>query len=231
MSRRSLWTLFGVALLPAALATLPLQVALPLLGVSPPLSAHHASGTIWHGQLQQARWNRAPLGTVTLRLSPWSLALGELDLQARSPRLAGILVHGRRTGVRDLHGELDLALPGLPLHLRFEHASAVFGGDACRSATGTVTIRTGRLQPAGADLPSLQAAPRCDGGQWLAEFTDGSGLPAAELRLDAGGRYRLLLQEASALALAGADAPAAGFAPTADRAPVNIAEGSVWQSP
>ena len=198
MSGRRLWALFAAAMLPAMLLTFPLRVALPLLGISPPLAADDVQGTLWHGQLQAARWNHTALGTLALRLSPWPLARGELHLHVSGPRLTGTLVQGRRSGVQAVRGSLDLPVSALPLRLHFEDAGAVFDRRACRRATGAVSIELSQPQPSGPQAPILRATPRCDGDQWLAQFSDGPTGAGAELRLGADGRFLLLLRDAAA---------------------------------
>src|SRR5690606_3797367 len=94
-------------------STIPLPLALQLPGLSPPLAAAGATGTLWHGQLDGARWGRTPLGRLSLRLSPWPLLAGQLQLHVTGPHLAAQVLRGPRNGVQQARGRLDLASAGL----------------------------------------------------------------------------------------------------------------------
>ena len=195
MSRRALGIWFAAAFLLAALLTLPLRAAISWLGISPPLTAGQVDGTVWRGQLRDAHWQRAALGDLSIRLRPWQLALGTLQLDAQGSRFATTLLQGRRRGAEALRGSLDLEHAGLLLRLSFQDTGAVFDGKLCRRAAGALTIELPDLQTA-AGAPLLHATPRCEGREWVAEFeapsTTERPRPSAELRLDADGNARLV---------------------------------------
>lgn len=230
MSGRTLWLLFVAAALLALLLSLPLRVAAPLLRISPPLAAAGADGTVWRGQLREARWDRHALGTLSLRLSPWRLALGEVRVDAAGPELGATLVHGRRHGVEGLRGTFDARHSGLPLRLHFEDAGAMFDRGGCRLATGTVAIELNGLPAAGGLAPVLRATPRCDGVEWLAEFpadTTSAARLGGELRLRADGGYRFQVQVGTTDPVLRLALAMHGFEPAADGLSL-VTEGSWW---
>ncbi|ADV26789.1 exported type II protein secretion system protein N [Pseudoxanthomonas suwonensis 11-1] len=196
MSARLRWGLFAAVFVGVLLAGLPLRLVLAATGMPAPLAASGASGTLWNGQLHGVHWDRTALGSVSLRLSPWHLALGEARLAAAGPRLAATVLQGRRTGVEHARGDLDLALSGLPLRLSLDNAAAVFDRDRCIAAGGALAIELAGPGSAGMPAPVLHARPRCDGGRWLAEFSAApvDGMPAmhATLHLDRRGQLALL---------------------------------------
>lgn len=230
MSRGLRWSLFALAFVLALSTTLPLPLALQLPGLPPPLAAAGATGTLWHGQLHEARWGTTPLGRLSLRLSPWQLALGQVQLQVAGPHLGARVLRGRRSGVQHAHGTLDLAYPGLDLRLHLDDASAVFGRGGCSHAGGSLVLEPAPMHATGAALPVLRATPRCEGGQWLALFESEAGAtPArAELRLDAAGTLRTRIDVDTSAPAARLALAAHGFEPSGE-AMVLDAEQQFWQ--
>jgi hypothetical protein len=95
----------GVATLPASLVTSRLPSEFQL---------ENASGSVWSGAAQDARWRGVPLGAVEWHAHPWSLLAGKLDYTIALTRPDGH-VNGR---VRTTFGggtvdaeDVELALP------------------------------------------------------------------------------------------------------------------------
>ena len=189
------WLVFAALLVPALVLTLPLRLALAGLGPqAASLSAQAVSGSVWHGELREARWRSGRLGTVAVRVAPVSLLTGTLRVVIDGPAIHGAIVRrGGGGGVDAVSGRLPFAaLAGLPVSaFDLDGVSARFAGGTCAQASGTAT-----LIPAGilAAQGGLKGALRCDGRDVLLPLASPSGLARIDVRIAADGRYRATLQ-------------------------------------
>lgn len=232
MSTPRLWLLFLVVVGVVVLALLPLRLVLPwfvdagAMGVS----ASAVSGTVWRAHARDVAWQGASLGDLSLRLSPWPLLRGELDLQVDAATSSLVLVRGRRHGVRAASGTFPLPIEGMPrtpLLLELEGADALFIDGRCQVAGGHARARLQPQSPALAPLADLQLGARlaCDGDDLLAAFepveagrVSGTGLDSLRLRarLRGDGSYVLEVRAAPASAAMRLALAAAGFRPGPD---------------
>lgn len=232
MSRSLRGLLFALAFVLVLVSAIPLSLALQLFGLPPSLAATGASGTLWQGQLHDARWGRTPLGRLSLRLSPWQLVRGQVQLQVSGPHLSAHVLRGRRSGVEHTRGTLDLAYAGLDLRLHLDDASAVFARGGCAYAGGSLVLEPRHAQAIGAALPVLRATPRCEDGQWLARFEAGPGatlrIERLELRLDANGTLATHVQLAGVAPAARVALAAQGFEASGEVMVLHTAQ-QLWQ--
>ncbi|WP_225207675.1 type II secretion system protein N [Novosphingobium huizhouense] len=181
----------GIAALLALslVATAPLRLA---AAAFPAIAAREAEGTIWAGTLREASLGPLALGTVDVRLVPWTLLSGrpEVAVAGRADAL-GPALRGRLgpAGASMLEG--TLAIPGglgaLPLHeVTFSGVSVQFEDGRCRQAAGAVATRL----PAGDGITlALSGEPRCDGRFVLLPLRGPGGMERLDLRLAADGRW------------------------------------------
>ncbi|WP_374942806.1 type II secretion system protein N [Sphingomonas sp.] len=206
--------LFGAMLALALLLFVPLRLILGLAGVGDAgLTARAAVGSVWAGQLRDARFGDVALGDLDAHLSPWPLVLGrariELDSHADTPALA---LHGAvgvsRSGVRadDLTatiapGRLFAPLPVTALAL--DAVSVRFDDGTCTAAEGRIRA-TLAGDFAGVALPqSLSGAIRCEGKALLIPLASQAGAEHVDLRIEGDSNYRatVTLQPADPAAL------------------------------
>jgi len=202
MSRaRRLW--LGAALLLALMLivlTFPMRLALAWAGAGEAgIAAREVRGSIWSGELVEARLGALPLGTVAASLSPLALLTGDVDLAfARSDERLGALsgrLHGSHPrGVSDVNGVATLAggLGPIPVDsLRFEGATLRFDADGrCAQAGGRLQLAVA-VPIAGLDLSRGLSGPlRCADGRAQAALASQSGMERLTLSFDARGAYR-----------------------------------------
>jgi hypothetical protein len=204
MSGLRLGQIFAVALLVLLVGLAPLQLGLNMMGGERlGLGARAATGTIWRGELKEARLGGVDLGDVDLGLHIPGLLLGggRVWFDAQGPMSArGVAVMTRAEfGVVDFEASLPLEeiMSRAPVRgrLRLEGGRVAFRHGACSAATGRVTIDRISL-PGGAQLApglALSGVPTCKGGLLIIPLSgqaDGIGVHLL-VTIDASGGYRL----------------------------------------
>ncbi len=164
------------------LATLPLGLGMQLFGLAERgLNARSASGSVWSGQLQDARLGALPLGSPHVGLSLPRLLTGDARLSLGADPDGGIsgTLSGNSRGyaLRDLNGSAPMSafLPGETGDVTLSGVTAIFTDGQCIEAAGT-------LSAAGLGSASLG----CTGDSARAQL---SGV--AELVLGADGELRI----------------------------------------
>ena len=181
-------------------ATFPMRLALTLAGAERSgLSAREVRGSVWAGELVEARLGGLALGNVEASLSPLALLGGDVELafaraDARLGDLSGRLHGSAPRGVSDLSGSSSLSggLGLMPVDsLRFEGAEVRFDdGGRCVAAGGRVQL-TVRASIAGLDLSRGLSGPlRCVEGRAQAALVSQSGMERLTLSFDGSGAYR-----------------------------------------
>ena len=211
-------------------ATFPMRLALVLAGAEQAgISARAVSGSVWAGELADARLGKLPLGTVHARLSPLALLAGRVELafaraDARLGALTGRLHGGSRRGLSDVDGTLSLAggLGMIPVdRVRFEGAAMRFdSAGQCVAASGRAQLSIA-APIAGLDLSRGLSGPlACVDGRAQAALASQSGMERLTLSFDGSGAWRARLtiavdrdpMMAAALSLLGFKPGADGFA-------------------
>lgn len=204
MSVRRRWIIAAVLLaLILFIATFPMRLALAWSGAADAgVSARAVRGSIWSGELVEARLGALPLGTVRASLSPLALLTGSTELafsrtDDRLGALAGRLHGSDPRGVSDVSGTTSVSggLGIIPVDtVRFEGVSVRFDD------TGKCTRASGRLQfavaapIAGLDLSRGLSGPlSCKDGRAQAALASQSGMERLTLSFDGGGAYRARL--------------------------------------
>lgn len=196
-----------LAALVLGLATFPMRLALALGGsAAAGLSARSVSGSIWSGQLVDARWHGAALGTIDAGLSLGALLGGGLQVEfsrddALHGRLGGAMLLNGGGGVKDVTGGLSLgtSLAAIPLdRLQLEGVGVRFdGGGRCVEANGTMQLRLALPVP-GLDLANGLSGPlRCQDGRAEAMLASQSGMERLQLGFDGKGAWRAKLSVAA----------------------------------
>lgn len=195
------WGIAALALaLLLAIATFPLRVALAWSGASDAgVTARAVNGTIWSGELIDARLGLLPLGTIRASLSPLALLGGRTEMafsraDDRLGALAGRLHGSNPRGVSDVNGTSVMAgaLGMIPVDtIRFEGSTVRFdGAGRCASATGRIQLSV-NAPIAGLDLSRGLSGPlSCANGRAQAALASQSGMERLTLSFDGGGAYR-----------------------------------------
>ena len=230
MSVRQRW---GVAALLLALvlivATFPMRLALAWSGAPDAgVTAREVRGSVWSGELIEARLGALPLGTVQASLSPLALLGGDTELvfsrtDQRLGALAGRLHGSNPRGVSDVNGTTTMSggLGMIPVDsIRFEGATLRFDARRrCTSASGRIQLAVS-APIAGLDLSRGLAGPlSCADGRAQAALASQSGMERLTLSFDGSGAYRARLAinvdrdpaMAAALATLGFKAGSGGF--------------------
>ncbi|MBL9065306.1 MAG: type II secretion system protein N [Sphingopyxis sp.] len=230
MSVRQRW---GVAALLLALvmivATFPMRLALAWSGAPDAgVTAREVRGSVWSGELIEARLGALPLGTVQASLSPLALLGGDTELvfsrtDQRLGALAGRLHGSNPRGVSDVNGTTTMSggLGMIPVDsIRFEGATLRFDARGrCASASGRIQLAVS-APIAGLDLSRGLAGPlSCANGRAQAALASQSGMERLTLSFDGSGAYRARLAinvdrdpaMAAALATLGFKAGSGGF--------------------
>lgn len=230
MTMRRRWTiaavLFALLLL---IATFPMRLALGLSDATDAgVTAREIEGSVWSGELVDARLGALPLGTVRASLSPLALLGGRTELafsraDERLGALAGRLHGSDPRGMSDINGVTSLSggFGLIPVDtIRFEGATARFDeAGKCVEASGRLQLTVGTTI-AGLDLSRGLSGPlRCAGGRAQAALASQSGMERLTLSFDGSGAYRAGLAinvdrdpaMAAALAALGFKAESGGF--------------------
>jgi general secretion pathway protein N len=191
------------ALLLAAIliiATFPMRLALSLSGATDAgVAAREIRGSVWSGELIDARLGALPLGTVRASLSPLALLGGRTELafsrtDERLGALAGRLHGSNPRGMSDVGGVTSLAggFGMIPVDtIRFEGATVRFDdAGKCVEAAGRLQLSVG-ASIAGLDLSRGLSGPlTCANGRAQAALASQSGMERLILSFDGGGAYR-----------------------------------------
>ena len=199
MRRRLIAAALLIALI-LVVATFPMRLALAMAGAERSgLTARDVTGSVWAGELVEARLGALPLGNVEASLSPLALLGGDVELgfvrpDARLGELAGRLHGSGPRGVSNLVGTTLLSggLGIVPVDsLRFEGAEVRFDGRGrCVAASGRVQLTVG-TSIAGLDLSRGLSGPlRCAEGRAQAALTSQSGMERLVLSFDGSGAWR-----------------------------------------
>ena len=201
MSLRQRW---GIAALLLALiliiATFPMRLALAWSGATDAgVTAREVRGSVWAGELVEARLGALPLGTVRASLSPLALLGGDTELAFSRPderlgALAGRLHGSNPRGVSDVNGRTTMSggLGMIPVDtVRFEGATLRFdAAGKCTSASGRIQLAV-TAPIAGLDLSRGLSGPlRCANGRAQAALASQSGMERLTLSFDGSGAYR-----------------------------------------
>lgn len=167
--RQLLVILLLVAVGTLAVAFLPMRSVTALV---PDLEADSASGTIWKGRLEGARYRGLALGDfdLVLRVAPLLTGRAELAFVRPRPELRGQAVIGRGViAVNNLEGRIEVPLlqdqlpAAPPLTLEVSDARLLLGHeDGCRAAAGEVRAEVRGLPVIGS-LPLTSGTLGCDG--------------------------------------------------------------------
>ena len=214
------------------MATFPMRLALGWSGAADAgVTARAVRGSVWSGDLVDARLGALPLGTVRASLSPLALVSGRVELAfARADERLGALtgrLHGSHPrGVSDVQGVTMLAggLGMIPVDtVRFDGATLRFdGAGKCVQAGGRIQISIA-APIAGLDLSRGLSGPlSCANGRAQAALASQSGMEKLTLSFGGKGAYRARLAinvdrdpaMAAALAAMGFRAGPGGFALT-----------------
>ena len=201
MSARRRWAVGALLLaLVLIIATLPMRLALGWVGATGAgVTARAVHGSVWSGELIDARLGALPLGTVQASLSPLALLRGDAELafsrvDDRLGALAGRLHGGDPRGVSDVNGTTALSggLGMIPVDtIRFEGATLRFDANGkCVGASGRVQLAV-TAPIAGLDLSRGLAGPlSCADGRAQAALASQSGMERLTLSFDGSGAYR-----------------------------------------
>lgn len=181
-------------------ATFPMRLALAWSGAERSgLSAREVNGSVWAGELIEARLGALPLGDVTASLSPLALLGGDVELafERPDPRLGALSgrLHGSNPrGIADLTGTTSLSggLGMIPVdNLRFEGVAVRFDERGrCVASSGRLQLTVG-TSIAGLDLSRGLSGPlRCVEGRAQAALASQSGMERLTLGFDGSGAYR-----------------------------------------
>lgn len=215
------WLFLAVVFLLMLIVGVPLRVALDQLGFDERgLGARSVTGSLWSGELTEARLRGVALGDLSAGLSLFPLLVGEARVDLENAAWRGTLVQSSDgVGIRGLTGRFgpEALTAGLPINaVEFEGVDTRFRNGVCAEAAGTLRVEPRGGSPALATLGQLSGTLRCDGEALLAPLVSGSGRERVDLRLFGDGRYRLSLvveagDPATAAALSGS-----GFVATTD---------------
>ena len=184
--------LFVLLLLFMLAITLPLRLALGIMGFDERgLAAREAEGSVWAGELADARFGVVALGDAVTRLSFFPLFLGQAELNMDGPE--GAPFRGELTGYRsgfaieDAQAAVPLAALGLPSAgaLILSDFSVRFEDGLCIAAAGAAAVDVVAAPAAGLDLPevALTGAPVCDADRLLVPLRGQSGSAVMELNI------------------------------------------------
>ncbi|HWW59560.1 MAG TPA: type II secretion system protein N [Sphingopyxis sp.] len=201
MSVRRRWGIAAALLaLILLIATLPMRLALGWSGATDAgITAREIRGSVWSGELIEARLGALPLGTVRASLSPFALLTGRTELafsraDERLGALAGRLHGSNPRGIADVSGTASMSggLGMIPVDtIRFEGATVRFdAAGKCAAANGRIQLAV-TAPIAGLDLSRGLSGPlSCASGRAQAALVSQSGMERLMLSFDGGGAYR-----------------------------------------
>lgn len=201
MSMRRRWSIVAVLLaLILLIATFPMRLALSWSGATDAgVTAREVRGSVWSGELVDARLGVLPLGTVRASLSPLALLGGNTELAfSRTDERLGALsgrLHGNNPrGASDISGTTSISggLGMIPVDaIRFEGATIRFDdAGKCAAASGRIQLMVS-APIAGLDLSRGLSGPlACVNGRAQAALASQSGMERLTLSFDGSGAYR-----------------------------------------
>lgn len=210
--------LFVGGLLLSLIVLMPLSMALSMFGLTRHgLSARTASGTIWSGQLVEARIGSLPVGDVSVGLRPWGLLTGwpRIDL-VRAPGRGGLVATRNDFAVIDATAKLATMRVFAPIpldSLDLSTVSAMFSGGKCQRAQGRVRATFSRDVGGLSLAQGLSGEARCDGGALLLPLVSQSAMERLNLHIQGDGGYRAEFFVRSTDPAMAATLGSAGFAP------------------
>jgi len=216
--------LFLALFVAALLAFLPLRLALGWLGLGEQgMTAREVTGSIWAGELREARFGQISLGDLSAGISPLQLLFGRarVDLSgsggAAAPRLSGAISVTRNSfGLDGVTATLPVGNAFRPVPvtmLDLDDVSVGFRGDRCERAEGRVRA-TMAAEVGGVAVPAaLTGTARCDGGALLLPLTSAAG-ESSTIRLWPDGRFRAEMTLVPSDPAVAARMQAAGFVNT-----------------
>lgn len=215
------WLLLFVVFLLAMVAMVPLRIALDQLGFDERgLGARAVTGTLWSGELTEARLRSIKLGDLEAGLALLPLLAGEARMALENEAWRATLIQTANTaGVVDLSGRLGpeaIAATFPVAAIEFDAVNVRFRDGLCAEATGTLRLEPRATSPALATLGQLSGTLRCEGEALMAPMVSGSGRERVDLRLFGDGRYRLTLIVQAGDPATSAALTAAGFVTTAE---------------
>ncbi|SDA28748.1 type II secretion system protein N [Sphingomonas sp. NFR15] len=193
-------TIFGAVFVVAALALLPMRVALGAIGVGEQgLSARAVEGSVWSGTLREAQVGRVALGDLHVAVSPLALLVGR----------ARVALSGKTTDLgRSIDGAIEISrhsfgLSGMtatvptgnifapaPISgLDLDSVDVRFEGGDCVRASGRVKASLDGEIGGVAMGQGMAGEARCDAGALLLPLASPAGAESAVLRLWQDGRY------------------------------------------
>ncbi len=208
--------LFVISLFFALVLTIPLSMALSLVGQG--ISARSATGTIWSGKLADARIGPLALGDVVIGLEPLRLLGGAavIDLQSASGRSKLSSSRGAFT-VRDATVNLDGSSLFAPLpvdRIDLSGVSTSFDAGKCQNAKGRVRA-TFSGDVGGLSLAQgLSGVARCEGPALMLPLVSQSAMERLNLYLQGDGGFRAEFIVRSTDPALATKLSAAGFAAT-----------------
>lgn len=193
--------LFGALTCTALLALLPMRIALGAAGVGEQgFSARSVAGSVWDGQLIDARFGDLALGTLDASLSPFALLVGRARIRVADAAgtLRGAITLSRHArGIDGMTATLPTGNAFAPLPvtaISLEDVTIRFVDDTCQQAEGRVRAKLVG-EAAGIVLPTdLSGVARCDGTALLLPLASQAGTEAIDLRLTGEGRYTAALR-------------------------------------
>ncbi|SEH19089.1 type II secretion system protein N (GspN) [Sphingopyxis sp. YR583] len=201
MSMRRRWSIVAVLLaLILLIATFPMRLALSWSGATDAgVTAREVRGSVWSGELVDARLGVLPLGTVRASLSPLALLGGNTELAfSRTDERLGALsgrLHGNNPrGASDISGTTSISggLGMIPVDaIRFEGATIRFDdAGKCAATSGRIQLMVS-APIAGLDLSRGLSGPlACVNGRAQAALASQSGMERLTLSFDGSGAYR-----------------------------------------
>jgi general secretion pathway protein N len=188
--------LFGVLLLAALIATLPMRVVLGALNTG--LAAREVRGSVWRGALLETRAGAVVLGDLRARLAPLPLLVARARVELsrggnEASRFHAALSSGGATRVvEQLNGTVPAAgLPGpIPIaSLTFVDVSARFRDGRCDGAAGQVRASLSGAVGDVALPQGLAGTIRCDRGALLVPLTSSAGTEGVTISISGNGRW------------------------------------------
>lgn len=207
--------------------TFPMRLALAWSGAADAgITAREIRGSVWSGELVDARLGVLPLGTVRASLSPLALLTGRTELAfSRSDERLGALsgrLHGSNPrGASDIDGTASLSggLGLIPIdQIRFEGVGLRFdAAGRCAEASGRLHLSVA-APIAGLDFSRGLSGPiRCADGRAQAVLASQSGMERLILSFDGAGAWRARFAiDASRDPMMAAALSALGFRPGPD---------------
>jgi general secretion pathway protein N len=195
MMTRGRILLFVGAFAVALILFMPLSMALSMFGLTGQgLAARRVSGTVWSGQLVDARIGRLPVGDVDVGLRPLSLLLGRARIDMRSAFGTGSLTStSSGFAVDDATAKLATARVFAPIpldSLDLTNVSAAFVAGRCSKAEGRVRAMFAGDVGGVALAQGLSGVARCDGSALLLPLVSQSAMERLNLHIDGNGEYR-----------------------------------------